>query len=365
MRRLVLFLLLPLLAACATPQVQTAHPNASAAPSITGDRLIARDGAQLPLERWLPGSAKAVIVALHGFNDYARAFALPASYWARHGVATYAYDQRGFGRTPPRGVWAGEQLLSSDLADAVVAVRAAHPGVPVYVLGESMGGAVALHALAMGALCNGNLEGERNLPSRQPAASGGAPLRSEAKQGANAQESRQPAASGGTPCEHSRGAGATLQTIDGLILVSPAVWGGDAMNPFFRGSLWLLAHMIPAEKFTGSNLKIQATDNLLLLHEMARDPNIIKGTRVDAVYGIVGLMGHAYGDAAKIGTPPILLLTGGRDEVIPAGPLNDIRFMLGKTSKLTSAHYPEGYHMLLRDLAGRDAWEDILEWMRP
>jgi alpha-beta hydrolase superfamily lysophospholipase len=57
----------------------------------------------------------AVIVALHGMNDYAEAFVLPAPYWAAHGITTYAYDQRGFGRTPSRGVWGGVGLMTEDL----------------------------------------------------------------------------------------------------------------------------------------------------------------------------------------------------------------------------------------------------------
>ena len=49
----------------------------------------------------LPTSGvKAVILALHGFNDYSNAFAMPARLWAERGIASYAYDQRGFGGAP-------------------------------------------------------------------------------------------------------------------------------------------------------------------------------------------------------------------------------------------------------------------------
>ena len=57
----------------------------------------------------------AVIVGLHGMDDYANAFHMAAPFWAKQGIATYAYDQRGFGRSPRRGVWAGEDLIAEDL----------------------------------------------------------------------------------------------------------------------------------------------------------------------------------------------------------------------------------------------------------
>ncbi len=41
-------------------------------------------------------------------NEHARAFAEDAAPWfADEGVALYAYDQRGFGGSPNRGIWAG------------------------------------------------------------------------------------------------------------------------------------------------------------------------------------------------------------------------------------------------------------------
>ena len=47
-------------------------------------KIVQADGAILPLKTWLPeGSPTAVIVALHGFNDYSNAFARPGAYWAK------------------------------------------------------------------------------------------------------------------------------------------------------------------------------------------------------------------------------------------------------------------------------------------
>jgi hypothetical protein len=50
-----------------------------AAPSLNRASFTAADGAVLPVRAWLPVEtpAKAVIVALHGFNDYSHFFAEP------------------------------------------------------------------------------------------------------------------------------------------------------------------------------------------------------------------------------------------------------------------------------------------------
>src|SRR5580765_6360755 len=78
----------------------------SATPMVTDEAVIARDGARLPLRRWEAegGKPRAVIVALHGMSDYSNAFAMPGAVWAKEGITTLAYDQRGFGKIEPPGV---------------------------------------------------------------------------------------------------------------------------------------------------------------------------------------------------------------------------------------------------------------------
>src|SRR5207245_7703059 len=82
-------------------------------PHFTETGFVAADGAVLPLRKWLPprdrggGEARAVILALHGFNDYSNAFDGPGEIWSKEGIATYAYDQRRFGGAPERRLLPG------------------------------------------------------------------------------------------------------------------------------------------------------------------------------------------------------------------------------------------------------------------
>ena len=58
-----------------------------------------------------PDQPRAVVVALHGFNDYRAAFAEFGAFAAARGVAVEAYDQPGFGATSERGSWPGTPAL--------------------------------------------------------------------------------------------------------------------------------------------------------------------------------------------------------------------------------------------------------------
>ena len=134
--------LVAVLGACTSPHQQSVGPF-NIAPHFEADMFVAADGARLPMRRWLPeNEPNAVILALHGFNDYSNAFNEPGLYWRDHGIATYAYDQRGFGATQHAGVWPPQDSLIADVKAAL------YPGRPVHVLGESMGAAILLSAAA-------------------------------------------------------------------------------------------------------------------------------------------------------------------------------------------------------------------------
>lgn len=288
-----------LLAACA-PRVQEIGP-ARFTPALTGTHYLTADGLKLKLRQHTARNPNAVIVALHGFNDYRAAFDDAGRWWSDNNITVYAYDQRGFGSAPMRGIWPGDEQLIADAKKMVELARARHPGLPVYLLGVSMGGAVALAAAAA-----------------DPPASA-----------------------------------------DGVILVAPAVWGWSSLNPVYRGALWLAAHTVPGNKMSGQGLGIVPSDNLPMLRALGSDPLVIKQTRTDAVYGLVELMERAYRSAERVKLSS-LLLYGARDELIPKAPVEKVAAQLPPPRR--TAIYSDGYHMLLRDLQAEIVWRDIASW---
>lgn len=279
--------------------------NATYAPRIEDMNIATSDGARLPLHIWAAANPHAIIIGLHGMNDYLNAFDMPGRWFQQRGVTVYAYDQRGFGRAPGRGLWAGAPRMADDLDAVVKLVREKHPGLPVYLLGESMGGAVAMRAFTT-----------KNPPK-----------------------------------------------VDGVILAAPAVWGWRAMNGFYETVLWMSAHMLPAMTVTGRGLNIHPSDNIEMLKALGRDPLVIKETQIGTIYGLVELMDEAAASAPKIDVP-VLLLYGAHDEIVPPIPVaNALSDMRAAHVNVTAACYANGYHMLLRDLQREVVWKDIEAWM--
>jgi alpha-beta hydrolase superfamily lysophospholipase len=282
------------------PTTQRLGPLTTA-PSIERNNFVMADGAELPFRSWGdPGKARAIIVALHGFNDYSKSWEMPGAWWAERGLFTVAYDQRGFGAGPRPGIFPAEGVLVRDLETVVALLRADNPGIPLYLVGESMGSAVAMLAVADGL------------------------------------------------------------KVDGVVLGAPAVWGWSTMNPFYSAGLRLLAHTVPHDHVTGSGLGIVACDNRDVLIAMSRDPLVIKETRVDAVYALVSLMEQA-SKTAPLLPERTLLLYGDHDEVVPAEAIESLRKKL--PDWVTFDLVPNGYHMLYRDLNAETVWRDVETWI--
>jgi pimeloyl-ACP methyl ester carboxylesterase len=127
------------------------------------------------------------------------------------------------------------------------------------------------------------------------------------------------------------------------------------------GSLWLSAHTIPWYPLTGQGLRVQASDNLAMLRRLAKDKLILRRFRVDLVWGLVNAMDRATLAASRI-RHPSLFLYGLRDELVPLGPTRRTLLTV-PPAKRRVATYPNGYHMLLRDLRGAEVVADIAAWL--
>jgi alpha-beta hydrolase superfamily lysophospholipase len=152
----------------------------------------------------------------------------------------------------------------------------------------------------------------------------------------------------------------TPDVADGTLLVAAAVWGRETMNPLQRGALWLLAHSFPGMQLSGRGLRITASDNKAMLRAMQKDPLVLKEARVDALWGLTNLMDRALA-AAPVLTMPTLVLYGERDEIIRPRPT--CRMLAALPDSARVAVYPDGYHMLTRDLGARVVLEDIAAWL--
>ena len=295
------------LTACSPHFITVTTPQASL-PGISEQMFTSYDNTELPLRRWLPSDQiTGVIIALHGFNDYSNFIKDSAPFFNKHQLALYAYDQRGFGESKTRSRWSGRQALTEDLATFIRLIKATHADTPLYILGDSMGGAVTIATLT----------------------------RKDPPPGVN-----------------------------GVILVAPAVWARSEMPFYQRFSLWIAAHSIPWKKVSGKSLDITASDNIEMLRELGKDPLVIKESRIDVLYGLSNLMDEAFGGAEQFRNKS-LILYGEKDEVIPREPVFSFyqRLPLRSQGQQQMILYEHGYHMLLRDLQAEIVLQDIVDWI--
>lgn len=292
LRRRAALLALAALAGCvaesAPPGPSIMPPKQDAGDTDDGT-FVMQDGARLPYRVWRPtGPVRAVVLALHGFNDSRDAWEIPAPDLTAKGILLYAPDQRGFGAAPGRGLWAGTQAMVDDAATMAALLRTRHPGLRLVLMGESMGGAV-LMCLAT---------------TRAP-------------------------------------------DVDGYVLVAPAVWGRARMNYLMQGGLWMAATFVPGLAVGRGPIRITPSNNMDALIRLSRNRLTLRTTRFDTLRGLVDLMDAALDAAARF-TAPGLFLYGGHDDLVPARATAAVWRRLPPTA--IRAFYPNGYHLLPRDL---------------
>ncbi|WP_168220322.1 alpha/beta fold hydrolase [Azospirillum thermophilum] len=270
--------------------------------------MTADDGMDLPIHSWVAqDETRAVVIAAHGMNDYAGSFDQPARAWTLSGITTYAIDQRGFGRAGRRGLWYGADRMANDLLTLARLARQRHSGVLVFLLGESMGGAVAVLAAA---------RAEPNL-------------------------------------------------LAGLVLAAPAIWGKGARAELLYSAAMALSTVVPAFTVPPLSVENPSTDDPVVLKRLREDPLIIHRTRLDTLAGIVALMRNAREGAGAVAVPTLVLL-GDLDRHVPRDGVAALLERLpqpGAAPGTTLALYDHGRHLLMRSLNGGRVTADIAAWM--
>lgn len=277
---------------CTTPHLPDLHPTpqetALIPPTLT---LHMSDGASVPL-RLYPAttpSPRGIILALHGYGDSRDAWEFAAPTFTSQGFTLAAPDIRGFGQAADRGGWSSTARLVQDAREQVLWLHARYPDTPVHVMGESMGGAIALLLAATDA-----------------------------------------------------------PDISSMILLAPAAL--DIGQPWesLLGGMDLLA---PHWKLDGSAVPGHrvASDNLKALRRMYFDPLTLHSSTIHPLYGLTLLMRAAYEAAPKARTP-LLIIFGGRDQfVLPPFTARLLR-RLPRNTRIDEL--PGAHHLLSRDRRG-------------
>ena len=271
------------------------------------EKFISFDGTPLGLSVWEAEGTQEpehIVVGIHGMNDWAGAYQFVAPIWAKAGVTVYAYDQRGFGRSPNKGIWPDEELMRKDLRTAITVARQKHPNAILTAMGISMGGAVAMSIY-------------------------------------NSDE----------PLDADR-----------LILSGPGLRGWGSMRLAYRPSLWLSARIRPSWVVTPPRgVRIEPSDNWDRLEKIWANPLMTRSNRIDQVHGVVSVMESGHKGASKL-PENTLLSYGANDYVIPKRSVR--RTFKTLPGHVRGVYYENGYHMLLRDKQSDVVAMDYLAFMR-
>lgn len=273
---------------CAVPpSPQTLPHTTEESALIPPDTILSMsDGTLIPLRLYrTTAPLRGVILALHGFNDSRDAWETLAPGLTRRGFTIIAPDIRGFGSTSPLVRWSSEKRLINDVQEEVFWLHQNYPTLPLYLMGESMGGAIAL----LSARATGFLSG--------------------------------------------------------TILLSPAIM----TLPFPLGRILALWNDItPDMVLTEADVPGHhiATRNYRALRRLYFDPLTRHDTTVHALYGLTHLMAVASHKTSGA-TMPLLVIWGAHDQFVPREAYTVLRKRLPVGTRFDLLD--TGYHLLSRD----------------
>ena len=164
---------------------------------------------------------------------------------------------------------------------------------------------------------------------------------------------------------HSMGGGVVLAAAerlraDRIVLATPAIWGGAALNPLHRLAAWSAATVVPERRFTGKGVvKIVPSDNRDALHAIWADPLYLAPPSAREIFGLVRLTDLAADAAPRVKTPALMLL-GGKDQIVPNATVRRVFARLTGETRLIE--YPDGWHLVFRDLQAQRVWDDVAAW---
>jgi alpha-beta hydrolase superfamily lysophospholipase len=260
---------------------------------------------QLYAQAWLPErELRAIVVISHGLAEHSGRYAALAARLVDRGYAVYALDHRSHGRSSgPRANIERFAYLVSDLGAFVGRAQRQHPDASTFLLGHSMGGAIAL-ACAL------------------------------------------------------RNAGA----LKGLVLSSPALAAGQAVPPFKAAVVRLLSRFSPnTGALTLPAAAISRDPAVVKAYET--DPLVYRGA-VPARTLVELLDAMATFPVLAPGLkPPVLVQHGTADSLVPLAATRPLYDRLGDPKRRTVRLYDRLFHESYNEPEREQVIADLEAWL--
>lgn len=272
---------------------------------VTEETLRSADGTELAAHFYPGNDPRGVLVISHGLGEHSGCYVGFAKALASTPelVDVFTFDYRGHGHSPgKRGVVRNYADFVADLEAAIDRASSHHPGAPIYVLGHSNGGQVALHAAL-------------KFPDR----------------------------------------------IEGIILSNPSlrVAAKVPRHKYLAGLV--LRRVAPGVTLTSTVLDEDLTRDPISLAERKNDP--LRHGKISAplFFGMVEGGTSVISRASQI-KMPLLMILGGADPVVDPKTTREFFEHVGSTDK-TLKYYPEMLHEPLNEIGRELVVEEIVTWL--
>lgn len=270
-------------------------------------------------QAWLPANpARAVVVVVHGIHEHSARYSHVGARLAAAGFAVYAADHRGHGRSDGRRANIERMtLILADLRSFVRFCAARHAGAPIFMVGHSLGGLIALHYAAAERVA---AEGTVDLSTTEPGSA-----------------------------------------LHGLVVSGPAVTAtaGSALARRLAGAL---SALVP-------NLGVATLD---AAEKISRDPEVVRAYRQDPLVYLGKIKARTGAEImmAMQRLPallprlsiPLLLLHGTDDRICPLADSTMVHDAVSSPDR-TLRHYPGLYHEVFNEPEREAILTDLVAWL--
>lgn len=266
--------------------------------------FTASDGLTISHRAWTPdGDPKAVVLLFHGLGEHSGRYAHVATALVDGGFAVHALDHRGHGRSEGKRVFVKEYAeLQRDLLQFRRLVEEQHPGLPLFVLGHSMGGNLAL----------------------------------------------------GHVLDHPDG-------VRGLALSGAALAVNDDVSPALRKVAGVLAKVAPGLRPQGLDATAVSRDPAVVQAYLADPLNFTGKVSAGLAGALLGAIDRFPSRFAELRLP-LLIMHGTADRLVPVAGSRALE--AGAVNADVTSHYYEGlYHEIMNEPEQQQVIADLRAWL--
>ncbi len=270
----------------------------------TESTFIAFDGLTIFHRAWLPdGDPKAVVLLFHGLGEHSGRYGHVAEALVDRGYAVHALDHRGHGRSEGKRVFVRDYgEFQRDLVQFRRLVEQEHTRLPLFVLGHSMGGNLAM----------------------------------------------------GHVLDHQEG-------VRGLALSGAALAVTPDVSPALQKVAGVLAKVAPGLRPQGLDANAVSRDPAVVQAYLS-DPLVYSGKvsagLAGALFGAIDRFPARFAELRL----PLLIMHGTADRLVPVSGSRALE--AGATNAAVTTHYYEGlFHEILNEPEQQQVIGDLLAWL--